>query len=343
MCLKKIASFLIVLFLVNYVLPHQSLAHHRAEVLGVATEASEVVFPATTAGPGFFLPSSNFYFIDKLVQGIRLTVAYTPEAKAKMRSDIAQERLAELRIMLARNDEDGIDVALSELTKEAEASAEQLQEASVKGNNVAELARTLNDVIKSQRDVLTVLMQQTQGSLHLRIKAAREELKQAKITVEDQLPEDELAVEIEESIQADIEEEVHEASESAIGLEHAISVLNKLANQAADKQQTRREEALRNAIEQKNAVLQSQGELLLQQERQKRDKIVVMQEQSAKEARATIQSALDAAAKFDAVQKEKERLEKSPAESFVVDTKPVVQRTERVVPQESPDNTNSSQ
>lgn len=343
MRIKKSASFLIVLFLVNYALPHQSLAHHRAEVLGVATEASEVAFPATTAGPGFFLPSSNFYFLDKLVQGIRLTVAYTPEAKAKMRSDIAQERLAELRIMLARNDEDGIDVALSELTKEAEASAEQLQEASVKGNNVTELARTLNDVIKSQRDVLTVLMQQTQGSLHLRIKAAREELKQAKITVEDQLPEDEIDREIEENIQAEIEEGVHEASQSAKGLEHAITVLSKLASQAAEKQQTRREEALLNAIDQKNALLQTQENLLLQQEQQKRDKIVVMQEQSAKEARATIQSALEAAAKFDAAQKEKERMEKSPAESFVVETKPVVQRTERVVPQVSPVISNTGQ
>lgn len=273
-----------VVFVFVSVLPKQALSHHQTRVLGDSTVSSQVNFPPVTSGAGFFLPDSPLFFLDKTFQQIRLFLAFTPERRAKIHNLIAGERLAELRIMLARNNPDGIAIALSNLTKEATQMSTNLSDAAANGRDVRLLARELNETIKAQRKILDILEDQTDGVLKLQLKTARKVLKTAKVEIEDELLEDELENEIEENLNDEIEEELEEASGSAKRLQHAIDVLSKHASEAAVKQQRRREEALRHAIEVKDEALRKQEERLLKEERKKQEKLLKAHERAAKEA-----------------------------------------------------------
>lgn len=306
-------SFVIALVFVPTV-----LAHHRQEVLGDATTASELVFPPVTAGPGIILPDSPFYFADEWFQKVRLALVFSIEDKAKLRSQIAGERLAELRVMFSRNNTNGIEKALSQLTKETTSSAENLTEAAAEGKNVKKLAKEVNDTIKSQRELLGALASQSRGTLRLRLHVAREALKESKLEIEDQLPEQEFENEIEEDIQNEIEDTVESASDSARGLEHAIDVLTRLASQAAERQQSRRLEALQLAIENKNETLRRREEKLLVEEKKKEQKLLQVKEKAIREAREAVRQAQEAAKKFREVHKATQELRNQPVNETTV-------------------------
>ena len=122
-------------------------------------------------------------------------------------------------------------------------------------------------------------------------------MKVAKVEVEDNLPEDELENEIKDDLEGEIEDNVRATSTSARGLEHAIDVLSRLASQAAEKQQTRREKALKHAIEVKNEALRKQQERLFELESKRQEKILAAYQKlsdaakKAKEAAAAYQNA----------------------------------------------------
>lgn len=284
-------------------------AHHQARVLGDSTSSSQIVFPPVTAGAGFILPDSPLYFLDKMFQEIRLLLAYTPERRAKTRALIAGERLAELRIMFARNNSNGIAITLNNLSMETAQMAVNLTDAAANGSDVKLLAKSINETIKTHRKVLGILADQTDGTLRLQIKAAREALKEAKMEIEDELDEDELENEIEDDIDDEIEEAVEEATGSARRLEHAINVLTRLASEAAAKQQTRREEALRHAIEVKNEALQKQQERFFEEEEKKQKRILEMRAKANEKAREAIQKVQEAAGEFKEADDEVEELE----------------------------------
>ncbi|MBI2034987.1 MAG: hypothetical protein HYT11_04610 [Candidatus Levybacteria bacterium] len=259
--------FIFVIFGSIFVLsPSITLANHRQSVLGDSTASSELVFPPLSSGPGFFLPNSPLYFLDKWFQIVRLTLAFSPERSAVIRSQIAGERLAELRVMLAQNDVSGINTALSELTKEAGETANSLNQASAQGRNVQDLARQLNETVKTQRKTLGILASQARGTLKLQLKTARKSLQEAKIEIEDELPENEIENEIENELEEDINDAVDETQDISKGLEHAIDVLNKLASEAAVRNQQRRLEALTHAIEVKSDAFHKQQEILLNEQ-----------------------------------------------------------------------------
>lgn len=295
---KVAASILIVglaFFTFIWVLPKQVLSHHQGRVLGDSTPSSQIVFPPVTSGAGFFLPDSPLFFLDKTFQRIRLFLAFTPERKAKVREQILGERFAELRIMLSRNNPNGITIALTNLTEEVDQMAATLTDAAARGNDVRVLAKELNETIKTHRKILGILSDQTEGVLRLQIKAAREALKEAKVEIEDELDEDELENEIEDDLNDEIEEGLEEASSSAKRLEHAIDVLSRLASEAAQRQQLRREEALRNAIEVKNETLLKQAEELLEIEKKKQERFIKAQEKAREKALKAIEKAKAAA------------------------------------------------
>jgi len=295
-------SLLVVVIFLSFAI--STYAHHQRQVLGDATIASELVLPPVTSGAGFILPDSPLFFLDKLFQQIRLVLAFTPERKAKTHAQIAGERLAELRIMLERNDSDGISIALSNLTQEVSQMSRVLSDAAANGRDISLLAKQFNETIKSQRKVLGILKDQTDGVLKLQIKTAREALKTAKIEIEDELAEDELENEIEEDLNEEIEDEVEEATRSAKRLDHAIDVLSKLASQAAEKRQIRREEALRHAIEVKEEALRKQEEKQLELEKKKEEKLLKAKEKFIKKTREAVEKAHEAAREFQEAQDE---------------------------------------
>ena len=289
------ASLLVVISLTFAI---STYAHHQRQVLGDQTTSSELILPPVTSGAGFILPDSPLFFLDKMFQGVRLVLAFTPERKARTHAQIAGERLAELRIMLARNDSDGITTTLSNLTQEVNHMSTTLSDASLNGRDVSLLAKQFNETIKAHRKVLGILKDQADGVLKLQLKTARETLKIAKIEIEDELAEDELENEIEEDLNEEIEDEVEESSRSAKRLDHAIDVLSKLASQAAEKRQTKREEALRHAIEVKNEAIRKQEEKFLEEEEKKHKRLLEAREKVIKEAREAIRKSREAAHKL---------------------------------------------
>lgn len=292
-----------------WIVPKPAISHHQEKVLGDSTVSSQIVFPPVTAGAGFILPDSPLFFLDQVFQEIRLLLAFTPERRARTHALIAGERLAELRIMLARNNLNGVDTVLSNLTNEVSEMAVNLSDAASSGKNVSLLAKELNEAIKAQRKILNILEDQTEGVLKLQLKTARKALKIAKVEIEDELPEDDLENEIEDDVNDEIEEAVEEASGSVKRLEHAIDVLTRLASEAAVKQQTRREEALRHAIEVKNDTLRRQTEKLFEEDLKKHERLLEARRRAHDKAREAIEKAHEAAGEFREAQEEIDKLE----------------------------------
>lgn len=301
------ASLLLALFVVS-----PTSAHHRVRVLGVATSASELVFPPVTSGPGFILPDSPLFFLDQFFQNIRLTVAFDSRQRAKVRAQIAGERLAELRLMLARNNPEGINTALSQLTKEVGFAAGNLTEAQAQGQNVETLAKDLNDTIKLQRHILGMLASQADGALKLQLKAARKALKEAKVEIEDGLDEAELEIEIEEDLNDEVEDEVEDAHDLAKEVERELEELEHEASQAAKKSLDKREEALLKAIEEKNEELKKAYEKTLEVEKKKQEALLKVKDEAAKQARRAIKEAKEAAVKFESARKATSEIKSSP-------------------------------
>ncbi len=311
---KLFINVFIFLFLVSYSSPLVRAHEYKKAVLGDSVEASDIAVPPITAGPGIILPDSPFYGLDKLIQNLKLFLAFQPERKAEMHDLIAQERLSELRIMMAKNHKSGVTTALSELAKENLSSAVELRLAASEGKDVKKLALRLNDSMKLQRTFLDTISDQSTGSLKLQLKAAKEDLKVAKVEVEDELPEDELLKEVEETLAMDLVDDIEQASESAGGLSHSIDVLTKLASEAAEKELTNREETLRKVIASKSNSLKSKEEQKLAIERKKQEKVYQLNKEVVEQARETVEAAQATAEKYENAKKAEQEL-KQPSEN----------------------------
>lgn len=304
---KQIAVSVIGVILLSLSSSSSFAAKHG--VLGASTTELEV--PPTVEGPGFILPDSPFYFLDSVKQQVRLFLAFSPENKAKVHADVAGERLAELRVMLARNKQEGAVKALEGIGTNLQNAANDLEDAKLQGKDTTKIAEALIISIKEKQEMLDVLEAQGGALLKARVKVTKEALKDAKLGVNSSLPVDRMAQELEDDVNREIEEHVHDASHNAVGLERAIDVLNKLASEAAVKNQTSREEALRKAIEKKNEMLAKEKKAELDNENDFNEKKIVVSEEEAAAARETVKKAQEAAEKFRKAREAKEALERS--------------------------------
>ena len=228
-------------------------AHHLEEVLGV--EAMPVLsIPPTAEGPGFLLPDSPIFFLDQLKQEVRLLLALTPEQKAKVHVAVAGERLAELQIMLAKNNVPGVRIALQGVSDNLKAASGNIANAKLTGRNINLLAKEINDSIKEKQKSLSVLERQATGEIKAQVMAAKESLKVSKVKIEDNLPTDLLINEMEEDLRLEISDNISKAAHSATGINRAIDVLTRLASEAAQRNQPRRYEALIHPISFKNFI-----------------------------------------------------------------------------------------
>lgn len=277
-------------------------ARHR-RVLGVSTESAAVQIPPTTEGPGLVLPDSPFFFLDQIKQATRLFFAFSPEAKAKIHNAVAGERLAELRIMLSRQNSNGIETALEGISKNLEKAAENLSNAQLSGKDISEIARKINTDIKRRQESLDILESQVDGELGLMVSTAQASILQSKIEVEDGLPDDELENEIRDDLDREIERRIQKATDSAIELEDDLDDLEEEASKAAQKTLKRREEALKKAIEKRNESLKKIQEKLLESEKKKQEKLLEAQKKSSEQAKQVIEKAKEAAEKFEEAQK----------------------------------------
>ncbi len=270
------------------------LAHHHEQVLGEATVASELVFPPVTSGPGYILPDSPLYFLDQFSQLLRVAVAGDVKSRALAHKEIAGERLAELRIMFSRNNQYGIQTSLFGLGSEMSQSARDLSQASARGDNVQILARDLNNAIKEQRKILDELIDQSDGALAFQLKATRSALAEAKVEVEDNLPEDDLWNEMSDMVSTNVLESASDAGSLAKKLQADLDRLNAVASEAATRSLTRRNEALQKAISQKNTELIAAQKKILDTEKKKQDKLLQAQTSSSVEAKKALGQTISA-------------------------------------------------
>src|SRR3989344_4866574 len=299
----------LVLLILILVTSEPVYARHR-RVLGVSTESAAPQIPPTAEGPGLVLPDSPFFFLDQLKQATRLFFAFSPEAKAKIHNAVAGERLAELRIMLSRQNNNGIETALEGVSKNLEEAAENLNNAQLSGKDIAETAREINNDIKRRQESLDILESQVDGELELMVSAAQASILQSKIEVEDGLPDDELENENRDDLDREIERRIEEATEAAIELEDDLDDLEEEASKAAQKALGRREEALKKAIEKRNESLKKVQEKLLENEKKKQEKLLEAQKKSAEQAKQVIEKAKEAAKKFEEAQKKIDEMNK---------------------------------
>ena len=281
----KYLKITLLLFTLFFLLTAASYAHHKKAVLGESTSSSELDFPPVTAGPGLILPDSPFYFLDKVKQQIRLLITLSPKERAQVHSQIAGERLAELRIMLSRNNTEGINIALGELENETNLASDELFDADAQGQDVDELSKEINNVLKSHRDILDSLEEQATGVLQLRLALAKLAVKEAKNKAEDTLPETELENEIYDSLNHELEDSLHDAKNSTLTLTRVLEKLQQQASDSAKQNLRRREEALKRAIANQDKSLSTQQELLKKLEERRSELILKSQERALEKTR----------------------------------------------------------
>lgn len=277
-------------------------AYHQKQVLAAETENQKLLIPPTVEGPGLILPDSPLFFLDQLKQNTRLLFAITPEARAKVRADIAGERLAELRFMLTKNNQKGIQVALDGVSQNLQKAGDELAQAQLTGRDISSLAKSINLAVKEKQKSLDVLEHTAKGELKTRVKATQDALMTAKVKVEDSLPEQEIENEVRDDLNRLAERRVREASESAKEVENELGELRKQASESAQKSLKRREEALKKAIEEKNEGLKKAEERLLEAEKKKQEQFLRVQDKVAEQARKAIEEAQKAARGFQQAQ-----------------------------------------
>ncbi|HEX8931709.1 MAG TPA: DUF5667 domain-containing protein [Patescibacteria group bacterium] len=256
-------------------------------VLADSTQAAGLNFPALPQGPGLFLPNSPLFFLDQWYQQFKLAIATTPEAKARVRAQIIGERMAELKVMLATNNEKDINKALQNLTDESNQGAKDILNASNKGANVEDAAKVLNEAIKQERNTLTSLDNQSIGSLASDFQSAQEKARVQKAAVVEKLPASLIQREVENDLEEEVTAKAEQTHTAALDLEDHLKELQNQASEAAKESQDRRLEIIEQAIETKNEELKKQNEDNLKAEELKQEALKKEQErllESAKQA-----------------------------------------------------------
>lgn len=209
--------FAILLFVL--ITPSPVFANHKGIVQSASTQVS-LSIPATTEGPGLILPDSPLFFLDQLKQHSRLLLAFSPEDKVSVYQDIAGERTAELRIMLARGHQQGIRTDLDGIADNLKAAASALSDAQLTGRNVSKLAKALNDNIKAKQEVLDGLESQANGEIKAQVKTASVAVLGAKVQAEDALLPSDLEGEIKDDLQRQFKKSIQEAEEATKAVEN---------------------------------------------------------------------------------------------------------------------------
>lgn len=298
----KILSFSILIIIFLLVSSRVSFATPQQEVLGYSSGSNS--FPAVTAGAGFLLPDSPLYFADKVFQNLKLAAAFTSESKVTVQTQILGERMAELREMYSRKNNEGIVKALWELEKEAKNLAASVK--AVSNSDEAQLlAKKANDVLKDYRAILAAVSTSSSDELSLKLDSASHSLLVSKVEIEDFLT----IADQEDAIASDLEMEVENAvlgtSTKAEKTEKKIQNLEKRATKAEQIEKEKLEQKVK-ANEEKpetKKVLEKRKQL-----EEKRKKLLGERKKKLEAAREALKKAREAALKFKEAQKAEKEL-----------------------------------
>jgi hypothetical protein len=244
---RKLLIFLLSFSLASVIVVLSSnsvFANHKEDVLGVVSTPT-LSIPPTAGGPGLILPNSPLFFLDRLKQEFRLFLAFAPEQKAKVHNAVAGERLAELQIMLVKDNIAGIRTALQGISDNFKAASKDLDNAKLTGRNISLLAKEINDSIKEKQKSLSVLEKQATGEIKAQVVATKEALKITKVNVEENLPADLLTNETIDDLNQQIDDHINSASLSAAGINRAVEVLTRLRSEGTVEEPVRQEIMIR--------------------------------------------------------------------------------------------------
>jgi len=284
-------AIVLILFLISSKPTH---SYHQKQVLG-EEDAIVSQLPQTAEGPGFILPDSPLFFLDRIKQNVRLLLAFAPEEKARIYNSIAGERFAESAAMLAKDNETEAENSLKRMEEEFNKASVHLEKARLEGRNVLGIAREINDNIKEKYKVLDELSVNTGGVFGMRLEAVNESVLRAKVRVEDALPKHELEREIEEHLKRKIEHRIYKASKSVEELEEELKILDRNASEAAKKSVVEEEDAIRKAAKEKDELKRKEAERRLEKERRRLERLLKAKERAAEEARRALEKAHEAA------------------------------------------------
>lgn len=131
--------------------------------------------PQITLPSAGLTPESPFYFFDRLGENLQQFFTFNPEAKAKIQTEFAGERIAEIKAMVEKKgvNAKGLNIAESLLQTNVAYAAEIVSEEKTSGKDVTALAKTLND----EFDARDKLLEQTFKDAKAQLKAQRKEIK----------------------------------------------------------------------------------------------------------------------------------------------------------------------
>ena len=180
--------------------------------------------PPTAEGPGFILPDSPLFFLDRLKQEVRLALALSLQAKAQVYNSIAGERFAELRFMLNTGNQKGIAVALDGVEENTGLAADKLSDSQFKGENVEKLSEAINTDIKRRQEGLSVLLASATGKLQTRVLGTQTSIYESKAKVVNGIAP--------HKIENEIKNDQNKQTETKIlsGAECSRDILNKLVH-----------------------------------------------------------------------------------------------------------------
>lgn len=280
-------------------------------MLGNSTTASQINFPPVTAGPGYILPDSPFYILDKASQQVKLALAFSSQRRAEIHEAILGERVAEFSVMAARNNNVAMDNTLTEVAKEAYATARNLANAKASGENVGDLAKNINDTMQEYRDILKTVSSQANDELALNIDAAREALLTAKVKVEDSLNEQQLAEAVDNDFNDEVESQVLGAETSATMLEKRIAQFEKRASKAGE---------LKDIVEQNKKDLKEKTQKVLEEAKLRRQKILEERKKKLEAAKEAAKKAKEAAQNFREARQKEQELRKTSSDDLITPT-----------------------
>lgn len=276
---------------------------HQQAVLGTQTAPPALGMPPTVEGPGLVLPDSPFYVLDKIKQEMRLLVAFSSKEKALTHASILGERYAELRFMLAKEDTQAVALALEGVSYHAQKASEAVRQMHFEGKDTKTLAKTLNDSLKEKQQVLDTLEVTTKGQTQEELHVALAAITEAKVLVEDALGDADLRNEVRYDIAREVAKRVARANSSAKSLDYALQALEKQTKEAAETALSRREAVLQQALAENNAAKRDEASKQFAQEKKKQTELLKVNAAAIEQAKRAIQSAQEAAAKFEAAQK----------------------------------------
>ena len=300
--MRKISFLSVLIILTVLVFARSVYATPQQEVLGYSLGSN--TFPKVTAGTGFLLPDSPLYFADKVFQNLKLAVAFTSESKVTVQTQILGERMAELREMYSRRNNEGIVKALWELEKEAKNLAASVK--AVSNSNEAQLlAKKANDVLRDYRVILAAASTSSSDELSLKLDSASHSLLVSKVEIEDFLT----IADQEDAIASDLEMEVENAvlgtSTKAEKTEKKIQNLEKRATKAEQIEKKKLEQKAKANAKKLEAkkVLEKRKQL-----EEKRKKLIEERKKKLEAAREALKKAREAALKFKEAQKAEREL-----------------------------------